>query len=138
MEYKRYRGRKLRHFISFPFIASIIIPLVLIDLWTEIYHRVCFKLYKIPYINRSEYIKIDRHKLPYLSWFSKIACAYCGYANGLAAYLVAVAGATEKYWCGIKHQKLKNFHQPYHHQNFLEYGNQQQFEEYTKNKSYPD
>ena len=122
MEYKKYPERFWRHTFSMPFIYFMIIPLVLFDLCLEVYHQVCFRLYKIPVVKRSQYIKIDRHKLSYLIWYEKIYCAYCGYANGLMHYASVIAGETEKYWCGIKHAKDPNFIPPEHQKDFLEYG----------------
>ena len=105
------------------------IPLVCIDAAAEVYHNICFRLYGIPLIKRSKYIKIDRHRLEYLNRIDKINCAYCGYANGLVNYLQAIAAETEKYWCAIKHKKDNNFVEPKHHQSFLEYGDKAGFEE---------
>lgn len=105
-----------KRFLSMPIIFSLLIPLVILDLWTEIYHHICFRLYGIKLIKRKEYIGIDRGKLEGLSFSGKIGCTYCGYANGLAAYLVAIAAETEAYWCAIVHQNKKIVaHQP--HQN---------------------
>ena len=124
MEYKKYPERFWRHTISMPFIYFMILPLVIFDLCLEMYHQICFRLYKIPIVKRSQYIKIDRHKLAYLIWYEKIYCAYCGYANGLMHYASIIAGETEKYWCGIKHGKDPNFTPPEHHKDFLEYGDE--------------
>lgn len=91
------------HFIvSMPFIYAVFIPLVLLDLVVEIYHHVCFPLYGLKLVSRRNYIFIDYGQLKHLAWFHKINCMYCGYANGLAAYFVAIAAETEKYWCAIK------------------------------------
>ena len=51
---------------------------------------------------RSDFIAIDRHQLAYLNVIEKVNCAYCGYANGVAAYFREVAARTEEYWCPIK------------------------------------
>lgn len=110
-----------------PFIYIIIIPIIVLDLFLSIYHSVCFRLYKLPLIRRSDYIKIDRHKLKYLIWYEKIYCAYCGYANGLAHYFSVIAAETEKYWCGIKHEKDLDFIPPEHHQDFMEYGDEKAY-----------
>jgi hypothetical protein len=40
------------------------------------------------------------------------------------AYGVKIAGDTEKYWCGIKHQKTKGYIEPVHHKDFLKYGDE--------------
>ena len=128
MENKKYR-RHFRHFLSIPFIWFMIIPLSLFDICMEVYHRICFRLYKIELVKRRNYIKIDRHRLSYLNWFEKINCAYCGYANGLMNYATVIAGRTEKYWCGIKQKKDPNFNHPKHHKDFVEYGDEKAFKE---------
>ena len=127
MGYKKYSGRLLRHSLSVPFIFGMVLPLVILDISIEIYHHVCFRLYKIPLVKRADYIRIDRHKLKYLSLFEKISCAYCGYGNGLLHYATIIAGDTETYWCGIKHKKYEGFVEPAHHKDFLEYNNQIQY-----------
>lgn len=50
--------------------------------------------------------------LPFLDRFN---CAYCSYANGVAAYLRAVLIETEKYWCPIKYA-VRVGHTPPHPQ----------------------
>lgn len=72
---------KVRHLLSAPFIYAPFPFLVILDLVIEIYHRICFKLYRLPYVKRSDYIIIDRHKLAYLNLIEKINCCYCGYGN---------------------------------------------------------
>ena len=126
MEHKKH-SRILRHSMSAPFIFGMILPLVILDISMEIYHQVCFRLYKFPLIKRADYIRIDRHKLKYLTLFEKIGCAYCGYGNGLLHYVSAIVGDTEKYWCGIKHKKYNGFIGPAHHKDFLEYNNKIQY-----------
>lgn len=128
MHYKKY-SRTLRHIASFPFIWLMIFPIVLSDICLELYHRICFPLYGIPRLHRKDYIRLDRHRLDYLSWFDKINCSYCAYANGLAGYMVAIAGKTEEYWCGIKHQSAPEYKEPEHHKTFAEYGNKKAYEE---------
>jgi hypothetical protein len=46
-----------------PLIYSLTFPLIVMDIWVEIYHRICFLAYGIPYVKRQNYIKIDRHKI---------------------------------------------------------------------------
>jgi len=128
------KKRKIYHVIVTPIVFTLIIPLVVLDLWAEIYHRICFPLYKIPIIKRKDYIKIDRHKLEYLNFYQKIYCVYCGYTNGLIMYWQKIAGETEKYWCGIKHKAEHNFSEPPHHKNFVDYGNKEDFENRYKSK----
>ncbi|MFA5188042.1 MAG: hypothetical protein WC460_01625 [Patescibacteria group bacterium] len=132
MQYKKHPERVYRHLLSMPVIYFMIIPLVLFDLCLEMYHQICFRLYKIPIVKRSMYIKIDRQKLKYLTRWEKVNCAYCGYANGLMHYASIIAAKTEKYWCGIKHAKDPNFIPPEHHKNFLEYGDAKAYEKLSK------
>ncbi|MBT3816967.1 MAG: hypothetical protein HOE80_01975 [Candidatus Magasanikbacteria bacterium] len=132
MDVKKHPERRVLHIISIPFIYAAAIPVVILDIFTEIYHRVCFPLYNISYIKRSKYIKIDRPKLSYLNPFDKVNCMYCGYVNGFAAYFVAICGATEKYWCGIKHEGYKDLHMPEHHKEFLEYGDKKEYKNMSK------
>jgi len=127
MDYLKDRKRRLQQIISLPFIWSIIIPLVVFDIWIEFYHRICFPLYGLAYEKRSKHIRIDRHKLKYLRWYEKIGCVYCGYANGLAQYWSAIAGRTEQYWCGIMHKKYYGFKAPKHHKNFVKYKDEKAF-----------
>jgi hypothetical protein len=133
MDYKHYHGRrKFRHYLSGPFIYAMAIPLVFLDIGLEIYHHVCFPLYGLPYVRRSSYIKIDRHRLAYLKLWDKVNCMFCGYANGLLRYASAIAAKTEQYWCGIKHQQDSSFIVPPHHAQFLEYGDEKQYKTYIQ------
>ena len=134
MRHLLYKGRWLRHLISAPFIYAMIIPAVILDIFLEIYHRIAFPLYGIPIVKRSNYIKVDRYKLSYLSWIQKINCIYCGYVNGLFQYAAVIGGETEKYWCGIHHEPDKEFVTPSHHQDFLKYGDRKEFEEFKRCK----
>ncbi len=127
MEFKKYAERELSHDISIPFIWGMFIFFVIFDIALEIYHQICFRLYKLPLVDRSNYIKIDRHKLNYLSFMDKIRCMYCGYANGVLAYAVKITGDTEKYWCAIKHERDDNFAEPAHQKDFVEFGDEAEF-----------
>ena len=64
---------------------------------------ICFRSYRIPRVRRMDYIRLDRSQLAYLNWVETLNCLYCGYANGVAAYVREIAGRTEQYWCPIKH-----------------------------------
>lgn len=135
MEFKHYSGRRFfSHLLSAPVIYSMIIPLVILDFCFEVYHRICFALYGIAYIERSRYIKIDRYRLSYLKPIEKINCMYCGYANGLLHYVSVICAETERYWCGIKHSKDKNFIPPEHHKDFLPYGDERAYKKFLANK----
>lgn len=95
----------LRHLLSAPLIYGMIVPLCFFDFCLEIYHNICFPLYGIKKIKRSDYLVIDRHKLAYLNLLQKLNCIYCGYGNGLMAYAKEIVAKTEQYWCPIKHSK---------------------------------
>lgn len=128
MLYLKNPFRTLKHIIVIPLISSVVIPLIICDIWGEIYHRICFPLCRIPYVKRKNYIKlIDRAKLQYLNLFQKIYCVYCGYANGVIQYWAEIAGRTERYWCGIQHEKEPHFIPPAHHKNFSKYGDEEEF-----------
>lgn len=134
MQYIHDNKRFFFHILSVPFIYAIFIPAVFLDAVVELYHRVCFPLYGIPYVQRSSYIRIDRHRLRYLSLLQKFNCLYCGYMNGLFHYVSTVAGETEKYWCGIKHKNDPGslFFPAAHQKNFMEYGDEQSFKDFAK------
>ncbi len=99
----------------------LIVPLIFLDISVEIYHRLAFRLYGVDYVPRSKYIVIDRHHLSKLNLWQKINCVYCGYANGLLAYVTKIAACTEKYWCGIKHRQSQGRFVPEHHADFVDY-----------------
>lgn len=124
MENKKKKNMLFRHLLNMPFIWILIIPMIILDIFVELYHQVGFRLCSIPLVKRSNYIKMDRQRLKYLSLVDKMGCAYCGYANGLAGYFLEIAARTEKYWCGIKHKKSKDFIEPEHHKDFVEYGDE--------------
>ncbi len=127
MLYLKHHQQTFKHIIFGPIILTVIIPMVIMDAWVEIYHHLCFPLYGLPLVPRKNYVRIDRHKLSYLTWMQKIFCVYCGYANGLTGYWVKIAGDTEKYWCGIKHREGNGFIPPSHHQDFAKYGDKEDF-----------
>ena len=107
--------------VSAPVIYSMIIPLVLIDLWTSLYQTICFRAYSLPRVKRSDYIALDRGQLGYLNWIEALNCSFCGYGNGVIAYVREVASRTEQYWCPIKHAiRISAPHDRYI--SFLEYG----------------
>ena len=91
--------------ITAPVIYSVIVPLVLLDLFVTVYQAVCFPVYGIPKVRRRDYLVFDRHHLAYLNALEKLNCAYCSYANGLIAYVREIASRTEEYWCPIKHAR---------------------------------
>lgn len=113
--------------LASPLLYAMIVPLILMDIFLELYHRLAFPILGIPTVRRGHYIKLDRQLLPYLPAILKVACAYCGYANGLIQYAARIAGDTELYFCPIKHQAVADFHPPPHHKSFIEYGDAEGF-----------
>lgn len=91
--------------VTAPVIYSIVIPLVLLDLWVTLFQLLTFPIYGIPWVRRRPYFAIDRAKLPYLNPLERVNCTYCSYANGLLAYVREVASRTELYWCPIRHAR---------------------------------
>lgn len=137
MEHYHHQDRYFQHLLSMPFIWMMIVPLVLLDIFLEIYHSICFPLYGLPYVPRKNYVRLDRHKLRYLPWYDKINCAYCGYANGLIHYAQVIAGETERYWCAIKHQQRTGFVEPSHHKEFIPYGDEAAWRELVSSPGTP-
>ncbi|OQX08117.1 MAG: hypothetical protein BWK76_23965 [Desulfobulbaceae bacterium A2] len=107
--------------LTVPIIWSCLLPAAVLDVMVSLYQALCFRVYGIPRVQRGKYIVIDRHALSYLNVIEKINCMYCGYFNGLLAYVTEVAARTEQYWCPIKHaRRLAAMHSRY--ARFLEYG----------------
>lgn len=83
-------------------IYMMVIPLLILDVCTWWYQQIYFSIHAIPKIRRSEYVIIDRWKLPGLSMWVRFNCAYCDYANGVIAWAREVISTTEIYSCAIK------------------------------------
>ena len=104
-----------------PVIYSLIVPIAILDLWITVYQRICFPIFGIALVRRAGYIVFDRQHLAYLNSIEKVNCLYCGYANGVLAYVREIAGRTEQYWCPIRHaKKLRAPHT--HYREFVDYG----------------
>jgi hypothetical protein len=103
----------------------MIVPVVIADLFIELYHRIAFPIYGIPLVRRSQYIRVvDRSKLPYLTLLEKISCAYCGYVNGWLHYASVIAGRTESYFCPIQHLEERGYKPSEHELHFMKYGDE--------------
>jgi len=119
----------LLNYLTAPVIWSIILPALLLDAFVSVYQYICFPVYRIPRVKRGRYIIMDRHALGYLNIIEKINCVYCGYFNGLMAYIQEIAARTEQYWCPIKHARRVGYtHNRYKY--FFDYGDG---ESYRKN-----
>lgn len=120
------RDSRFMILLTTPVIWSCIIPIALTDLFMAVYQAICFPIYGIPKVKRSDYIKLDRRHLSYLNWAEKFNCEYCGYANGVIACATEIAARTEQYWCPIKHAlRMKSMHSRYRH--FFDYGDAEHY-----------
>lgn len=118
------RESQVLSLLTSPVIYSMIVPIVLLDIWVSVYQAICFRVYGIARVRRSAYIVFDRQHLAYLNGIEKLNCLYCGYANGVFAFVREVAGRTEQYWCPIRH--AKRVLAPHtHYREFVEYGDAQ-------------
>jgi hypothetical protein len=91
--------------VTSPLLYACTIPFFALDVFASIYQAICFPIYGIPRVRRSEYIVYDRAKLRYLNLLERLNCRYCSYANGVAAYAGEIAARTEQHWCPIQHDK---------------------------------
>lgn len=129
MLYKKHQSAKdiLFRIIVFPFVWFPLVPIIILDIAIEIYHRICFPLCGIPYVKRENYIVFDRFKLSYITMPEKISCLYCSYANGFFHYATKISLETEKYWCGIKHKNFPGYVELVDHKGFVEYGDERAY-----------
>jgi len=114
--------------LTIPLVWSAIVPVFFLDVIVSIYQAVCFPVYGIPRVIRSEYVVLDRHSLRYLNWLEKMNCFYCGYFNGVVGYIREIAARTEQYWCPVRHARpMKSVHKRY--RRFFEYGDAEAYRE---------
>ena len=139
-KFSRYiRDSSFMIVLTSPVILGCVIPIAFIDLAMIIYQTICFPVYGIPKVKRSDYIKLDRRHLKYLNWNEKLNCEYCGYANGVLACAVEIAARTEQYWCPIKHAlRMKSMHSRYRF--FFDYGDAEHYRQQieTVRRSFED
>ena len=108
--------------LTAPIIYSLLLPLLVLDLWVTLNQSICFPISScMTRVPRRRDFAIDRHKLAYLNGIEKLNCTFCSYANGLIAYVREVSARTEQDRCPIKHARaIPAPHQRYHE--FLDYG----------------
>jgi hypothetical protein len=112
--------------LTAPLIYSGVIPFALLDLFLVTYQAICFPLYGIPKVRRSDYVIFDRGRLKYLNLIERLNCVYCSYGNGLLAFAAEVSARTEQQWCPIKHaSRIRSPHSRYSH--FFDYGDAQKY-----------
>lgn len=116
-----FREAPWANILTAPVIWAILLPAFLLDGMVTLFQILCFPVYGIPRVRRDKYFVIDHHALSYLNLIEKINCIYCGYFNGLIAYVREIAARTEQYWCPIKHaRRVASIHSRY--AKFFEYG----------------
>ena len=122
-----------QNLITGPIIYSMIVPLVITDLFITFYQLTCFPIYGIKKVCRANYIIFDRQNLNYLNFIEKFHCTYCAYGSGMIAYISEIVARTEQYFCPIKHaRKILGTHSRY--AQFLDFGEAQDYE--TKLEAY--
>ena len=113
--------------ITGPIIYSMIVPLVILDVFVSFYQATCFPIYRITRLRRGDFIVFDRQQLEYLNFIEKFHCTYCAYASRLVSYVSAIIGKTEEYFCPIKHaRRILGSHARYNR--FLDYGDAADYE----------
>ena len=133
---RRYKIGLLRYLVrsralvvlTAPVIYAGWVPFALMDLFVTLYQWICFPVYRIPRVRRSDYVVLDRADLPYLNLIEKFNCLYCSYGNGVAAYTREVAARTEQYWCPIKHaRRIRAAHDRY--PRFFDHGDAEAYQQ---------
>ena len=116
-----------QNLITGPIIYGMVVPMLMLDLCVSFYQWVCFPIYGITRVRRSDYLVFDRRHLGYLNFIEKFHCTYCEYGNGLMAYMAEILARTEQYFCPIKHaRKILGTHGRY--KRFLDYGDAVDYE----------
>ncbi len=116
-----------QNLITGPIIYSMIVPLLLTDLFVSFYQMTCFPIYGIKKVRRGDYIIFDRQHLSYLNFIEKFHCSYCAYGSGMISYVSEIIARTEQYFCPIKHaRKILGTHKRY--ARFLDYGEAENYQ----------
>jgi len=114
--------------LTSPIIYLMIIPAWILDGFLWVYQNINFRVYKIPFVKRENYIVYDRGSLEYLHPIEKLGCVYCSYFNGLMGYSAEIASRTELYFCPIKHKKRLAYRHKYY-KFFLKYGDGEEYKQ---------
>lgn len=120
------RNSRFLVIVTSPIIWLCLLPIVIADLVGSFYQWICFPIYGIPKVRRSDYLNFDRHQLTYLNLAEKLSCEYCAYVNGILAYATEIAARTEQHWCPIKHAGcVKCAHSRY--KKFIDFGDAKKY-----------
>lgn len=121
-----------QNLITGPIIYSLIIPLLITDIFVTFYQVTCFPIYGIRKVRRKDYIIYDRQQLNYLNFIEKFHCTYCAYGSGMIAYVSEIVARTEQYFCPIKHaHHIIGTHHRY--SSFLAFGEAEDYEAKLEN-----
>jgi hypothetical protein len=118
--------------LTAPVVYAVLLPMLMLDIFVTLYQWICFPIYGMARVKRSEYFVYDRAHLAYLNLIEKINCAYCSYGNGVVAYAREVVGKTEQYWCPIKHARKTLQAHPYY-AGFVDFGDAQGYKKELEN-----
>ncbi len=122
--------------LTAPIIYAGILPALMLDIFVTIFQAICFPIYGIPRVRRSDYFLFDRHHLAYLNALEKLNCAYCSYVNGLIGYAREIGGRTEQYWCPIKHaRRVIGAHE--HYAEFSDFGDHASYQKWLQEYAKP-
>lgn len=110
----------LRIWLAAPIIYAMVIPIAFLDVCVSFYQWVCFWAYGLPRIERKTYVRLLWRGTGMIKGLDRFNCMYCGYANGVLAYVRAIAIETEKYWCPIKYKARKDFKPPHSQDGFAD------------------
>jgi len=113
--------------LTAPVIYSVLLPMLLLDAFVTVYQRICFPIYGIARVKRSDYFVYDRTHLAYLNVIEKVNCGYCSYGNGLMGYAREIVARTEMYWCPIKHARKIMAAHPYY-TGFVDFGDAESYQ----------
>ena len=64
--------------------------------------QVYFRLYRQKPVSAGPYFNFDRHRIRHLSFWDRVGCEYCEFANGTLQWGLAVANEVERKWCPIR------------------------------------
>lgn len=115
-----------QNYFTMPVIYGMALPMLALDLCVSLYQWICFPVYGIARVKRTDYFVFDHRHLAYLNIIEKSHCLYCSYAVGLLAFASEVVARTEQYFCPIKHaRRVHGAHSRY--KDFMEYGESEDF-----------
>lgn len=123
---KFWRESGILTFIVAPVIYALVVPLIFLDLSLTLYQFICFPIFGVRKVPRSDFVVLDRHHLAYLNVVEKLNCVYCGYGTGVIAYGREIASRTEQRWCPIKHARRTHGVHPRYYK-FDDYGDAQSY-----------